>query len=968
MCRRLLISLLAGGLLACSAGAGETVDDGLFVDGFDAAHDYLNDGVGDTGWDGFVGLEWTETANAIDASISREGQLYLESEFNSRYQEPWDPLGPFLYKIVEGNFRVTVRITEYAGTPEEIVYHNNCGLMARNVEDADAGAGEDWVSLDYFPIWGCGNFVRTADNGTREEVGHNSRQWQSYTYLRLVRRGNVFRFLVSPDGQAWEELEPYSPIERTDFDGLPVAVGVFQAVYSDAVGYAAFDDFVLEMGLRKAELVSPLEGADDVELPVILEWAPGDTAAYHDVYLGTDPDGLAYMGRQASADTIYLHLEPLENGQTYYWRIDEVEADETTINTGDVWSFTTKELLASRPQPEDGQAYVPTTQAQLSWRQGAGSMIHYLYLGTDKEAVANADKNSPEYIGRTVATVTSFPLDELEADTTYYWRVDEDDLRGNLYKGGVWSFTTLPEIPVQDPDLVGWWTFDESAGEAAVDWSGHGNHGVLVNGPTWSVLGADGGALVLDGQDDYVELPLGGVLTSLESATIATWVNFSQRGGLWQRIFDFGSGTSAYMFLCPRTGGGGPIRFAITNSGGANESLVEPGVYMPGGWHHVAVTIDSADRTARLYLDGVAVGSGVLDVLPSDLGETSQNWLGRSQYGADARLNGALDDFRIYQVALSAEQIQDMVMPGNPLRASSPTPVSESVSDVLGVTALRWQSGQGATGHDVYLGTDLTVVTEATPDDTTGVYVGRQSTTQYVPAEGFVPGQTYYWRIDEVGAGDVVTPGTVWTFTVVDYIIVDDFESYTGTEGDEVFYVWLDGYGCYQELGGSTSGHIEAPFIDTQIVHGGSKALPLYYQDDGRFYDACGDLHTAKHSKAMREFETPQNWVNPGGQDRAILSLWVRGQSDNAADPLFIEVEDSLGKTALLRYEESPNPVAGTSWTEWRIELADISAAGVNLGSVKKLTIGVGDPAGVQMGGMGILYVDDVHLYGRDGQ
>jgi hypothetical protein len=355
-----------------------------------------------------------------------------------------------------------------------------------------------------------------------------------------------------------------------------------------------------------------------------------------------------------------------------------------------------------------------------------------------------------------------------------------------------------------------------------------------------------------------------------------------------------------------------------------------------------------------------------VEVLPSDLGETSQNWLGRSQYGADARLNGALDDFRIYQVALSAEQIQDVVMPGNPLRASAPTPTSESVSDVLGATALGWQPGQGATEHDVYLGTNPTAVAEATADDTTGVYVGRQSTTQYVPAEGFVPGQSYYWRIDEVSADDVVTPGTVWTFTVADYIIVDDFESYSGSEDE--YNVWLDGYGCYQELGGSTSGHIEAPFVETQIVHGGSQALPLYYQNDGFFYDACAELHTAKYSKAMRQFETPQNWVNPTGADLAVLSLWIRGQSGNAAETLFVEIADSAGKTALLRYEDSPNPVAGTSWTEWRIDLADISAAGVDLGSVKELTISVGDPAGIQMGGTGILYVDDISLYEDDDQ
>jgi hypothetical protein len=153
-----------------------------------------------------------------------------------------------------------------------------------------------------------------------------------------------------------------------------------------------------------------------------------------------------------------------------------------------------------------------------------------------------------------------------------------------------------------------------------------------------------------------------------------------------------------------------------------------------------------------------------------------------------------------------------------------------------------------------------------------------------------------------------------------------------------------------------------------QIVHGGSQALPLYYQNDGFFLDDCGATNTAKYSKVAREFESPQNWITRAGRDLIALSLWVRGQSSNAEEGLFVEIEDSAGHVALLRYEGTPNPVARTSWTEWRIDLADVSAAGVDLSNVKKLRVGVGDPASIQMGGTGILYVDDISLHWIDGQ
>ena len=74
-----------------------------FSDNFDTPHDYYWDGVAGTGWDGVVGLGAGETANAIDASYNRTGQLYLEST-NSLWAEGWDPLGPFLYKNVSGSF------------------------------------------------------------------------------------------------------------------------------------------------------------------------------------------------------------------------------------------------------------------------------------------------------------------------------------------------------------------------------------------------------------------------------------------------------------------------------------------------------------------------------------------------------------------------------------------------------------------------------------------------------------------------------------------------------------------------------------------------------------------------------------------------------------------------------------------------------------------------------------------------
>jgi len=68
--------------------------------------------------------------------------------------------------------------------------------------------------------------------------------------------------------------------------------------------------------------------------------------------------------------------------------------------------------------------------------------------------------------------------------------------------------------------------------------------------------------------------------------------------------------------------------------------------------------IVSASMTVQIYIDGEMVGEGPTATLPADLGVTTQNWLGRSQYEVDEYFGGALDDFRIYKRALSATEVR----------------------------------------------------------------------------------------------------------------------------------------------------------------------------------------------------------------------------------------------------------------------------------------------------------------------
>jgi hypothetical protein len=94
---------------------------------------------------------------------------------------------------------------------------------------------------------------------------------------------------------------------------------------------------------------SPENGAVDVPRDTAMSWTAGKFAVSHDVYLGTSMEDVNAAGRadpkgvlvsQGQSDTTYVPPAVLEFGQTYYWRVDEVNASPSTIFTGKIWEFT----------------------------------------------------------------------------------------------------------------------------------------------------------------------------------------------------------------------------------------------------------------------------------------------------------------------------------------------------------------------------------------------------------------------------------------------------------------------------------------------------------------------------------------------------------------------------------------------------------------------------------------------------
>ncbi len=259
-----------------------------------------------------------------------------------------------------------------------------------------------------------------------------------------------------------------------------------------------------------------------------------------------------------------------------------------------------------------------------------------------------------------------------------------------------------------------------------------------------------------------------------------------------------------------------------------------------------------------------------------------------------------------------------------PVVAREPQP-EPGATDVPVETVLDWRSGREATSHEVHLGTDP----EALP------LIDAVADSQYDPGVLDL-GTIYYWRIDEVNenADPSVWASETWSFSTQAYLVVDDFESYTDDVdgGEAIFQTWIDGY--EDSANGSQVGYLDAPFAEQAIVHGGDQSMPLYF-----------DNTAASTSVADLDLDG-EDWTQAGIQ---TLVLYFRGNSSNTGGQLYVEINGTK-----VTYPGEADVLTKPRWNQWNIDLASVNT---HLSSVTMLSVGVDG------GGSGLVYIDDILLY-----
>ncbi|MCI8404750.1 MAG: hypothetical protein HFE49_07610 [Clostridia bacterium] len=216
----------------------------------------------------------------------------------------------------------------------------------------------------------------------------------------------------------------------------------------------------------------------------------------------------------------------------------------------------------------------------------------------------------------------------------------------------VTSLPTLAFAADKSPEPVLRYTFDSK--RALADENGK-NELTLSGGASITNDGNTGKALLLDGINGYAMLPPD-ILT--DNMTITAWVKIN-KFNTWGRLFDFGTDSNNNFFFAPFSGGASRVEIKTPTSVDTMDCAEET----EKDWVHYAVTVDNG--SVSYYRNGRLIKSkSGLSVKPADI-KDELNYIGKSHYDGDAYLSASVDDFRVYDSALTRQEISDVMSDGN---------------------------------------------------------------------------------------------------------------------------------------------------------------------------------------------------------------------------------------------------------------------------------------------------------------
>ncbi len=436
------------------------------------------------------------------------------------------------------------------------------------------------------------------------------------------------------------------------FDGLiddvkmwneALTAGEVAAVYADGLGDVAANPL-------------PLGNAVDPAVTTTLSWtAPRNyTPAGYNLVLrkatqASEPNFAApgniieiTNGSAVSPTTVSLDYDA-----TYYWRVDAHEPNGigTIVHPGVVWSFST---LVSVPVITDNPVAVLVSAGQEAQFQVGVESVSPPQFTWYKSADESNDTIGDDVQVSTGSAALTIPNVQVSDEGFYYCVVTNG------------SGTSVPSnvAGLKLKQLLAWYPFENNGQDSAGT-----NHASPV-----SSMGYSGGIVTADGQAyaaepngfDYFALttesyPKTGFGNGLTQFTYSCWVKLSSgQGGVL--LGTLNTGTNTGLRFSVNTGDGSISCFIRQNGGAARAVNIHNLPIADSEWHWVTVTNNGSQLVA--YFDGLAQGNGTFDLTNFVAWEYPVYMLAINSRGsADQRFQGKADDMRIYNYALSADEI-----------------------------------------------------------------------------------------------------------------------------------------------------------------------------------------------------------------------------------------------------------------------------------------------------------------------
>lgn len=395
--------------------------------------------------------------------------------------------------------------------------------------------------------------------------------------------------------------------------------------YSDEVS------FILDPALT----TKPILSAEAVSISIInLSWSKIDDARLYTLYRSTDGANFDIILKNTT-DLQYIDTQLAEN-TPYQYKVTAVNSWGDI--TSEILNLSTKSLAA--PTSIEGiYAASGDKQATLTWNYQY-DMQYRIYRAdkADGDYLLVADNiDAIKYVDKTLIN-----------NQTYYYKVEAFNREGSYLETIVYHATP------QDSRHA-YYDFNENSGNVAHDkWGGY--HGTLENNAIWETISPDVNVVSMTAASKaYVKLA-DGITSELNDFTVSMLINMSSKSS---RIFSFGENTANFMVLMPN------MRYKITCSTGTYD-VTATGYTLPlNEWVHLTLT--QQGTTFKMYHDGIEFFSdNNATVKPSDMGMNTNNFLVKSHFGSDGYSSCKFDEFRIYNRALSKQEIQGMIA-GDPL-------------------------------------------------------------------------------------------------------------------------------------------------------------------------------------------------------------------------------------------------------------------------------------------------------------